>query len=142
MSGPPAGLRALDRLVGTWTLGGDTSGTVRYAWLPGGSFLLQHVDMVHGDNHIQGLEVIGHLKPFGEARSPDIHSRFYAASGDTLDYVYDLSGDTLTIWGGWRGSPASYTGTFSPDGRTCAGRWTFPGGGGYASTMTRVDEPE
>jgi hypothetical protein len=52
--------------------------------------------------------------------------------------VYELDGDTLTIWAGERGSPAYYKGTFSADGNSCAGAWVYPGGGGYESTMTRV----
>ena len=56
--------------------------------------------------------------------------------GDTLDYVYELDGDTLTIWGGQRGSDAHYTGTFSADGDTLTGAWVWPGGG-YQTTSTR-----
>ena len=64
--------------------------------------------------------------------------RFYDSTGNTLDYVYELDGDTLTIWGGAKGSPAYYRGTFSPDGTAVTGEWTYPGGGGYRSTMTRI----
>jgi hypothetical protein len=52
--------------------------------------------------------------------------------------VYELEGDTLTIWAGEQGSPAYYRGTFSADGNSCAGAWVYPRGGGYESTMTRV----
>jgi hypothetical protein len=58
--------------------------------------------------------------------------------GNTLDYVYELEGDTLTIWGGEKGSPAYFKGKFSDDGDTQSGEWVYPGGGGYESTMTRV----
>jgi len=40
-------LQALDRLVGTWTVSGGAEGTVRYEWMDGGYFLLQHVDLAH-----------------------------------------------------------------------------------------------
>ena len=56
----------------------------------------------------------------------------------TPDYVYEIDGDTLTIWGGEKGSPASYRSQFSKDGSVNAGAWVYPGGGGYKSTMTRV----
>jgi hypothetical protein len=136
---PSPDLKRLDRLVGTWNVTGpDIQGQVTYEWMEGGFFLLQHVDFIHGGNHIKGLEVIGHLRPFGEAPSADIHSRFYDTLGNTFDYVYELSGDTLTIWGGQRGSPAYYKGTFSADGKVNAGAWVYPGGGGYESTMTRA----
>ena len=103
-----------------------------------GFFLIQHVDLEQDGQKIKGIEIIGHLRPFGEAPSADIHSRYYDTLGNTLDYVYELDGDTLTIWGGAKGSPAYYKGTFSADGNTCAGAWVYPGGGGYESTMTRV----
>jgi hypothetical protein len=51
--------------------------------------------------------------------------------------VYELEGDTLTIWGGEKGSPAYYVGKFSADGNTMTGAWEWPGGG-YESTATRV----
>ena len=134
----PADLAGLDRLVGTWRLSGETSGTIRYEWMPGGYFLLQHVDLTQAGSHVQGLEVIGHRQPLGEEPGPDIVSRFYGSDGSTPDYVYEIEGDTLTIWGGFRGSPAYFRGEFSPDGRSNSGAWVYPGGG-YTSTMTRAD---
>lgn len=133
-----ANLAGLNRLVGIWELSEDTTGRVTYEWLEGNFFLLQHVDMVHDGNHIKGLEVIGRLRSFGEEPSADIHSRFYSSSGDTLDYVYELVDKTLMIWGGEKGSPAYYQGIFNDDDTICTGAWTFPGGSGYKSTMTRV----
>jgi hypothetical protein len=59
-------------------------------------------------------------------------------SRNTLDYVYELEGDTLSIWAGAKGSSAYYTGTFSADGKSVSGDWVSPGGGGYSSTMTRI----
>ncbi len=51
--------------------------------------------------------------------------------------MYELDGDTLTIWSGGKGSPAYYRGAFSEDGNTLMGRWVWPGGG-YESTSTRL----
>ncbi|MEV5554835.1 hypothetical protein AB0L44_14390 [Nonomuraea wenchangensis] len=137
-SQPSAELKALDRLVGTWTVTGGAEGTVRYEWMPGGFFLFQHVELTHDGHRITGLEVIGNLRPFGEPVGADVVSRFYDSAGDTLDYVYELTGDKLTIWGGAKGSPAYYEGTFDADGTTVTGAWVYPGGGGYASSMTRI----
>jgi hypothetical protein len=135
---PAADLRALDRLVGTWEVTGGVRGRVVYEWLEGGFFLLQHVDLRQEDGQpIKGIEIIGHERPFGAEPSPEVKSRFYDSLGNTLDYVYELDGDVLTIWGGEKGSPAYYKGTFSQDGRSCAGAWVYPGGG-YESTMTRA----
>ena len=132
-------MRSLNCLVGTWRLSGETSGTVTYEWLEGGHFLLQHIDMALHGHAVKGLEVIGQLKPFGEEPSPDIWSRVYDADGNTLDYVYEVEGSTLTIWGGAKGSPAYFRGEFSADGRTNVGAWIYPDGGGYQTTMTRED---
>ena len=135
---PNPDLKPLDRLVGTWKVSGpDIDGHVTFEWMEGGFFLIQHVNFVHSGQKIKGMEIIGHLQPYGEAPSPEIKSRFYDTIGNTLDYVYELEGDTLTIWGGEKGSPAYYRGTFSEDGNTNSGAWVYPGGG-YESTMTRV----
>jgi hypothetical protein len=137
---PDAQLKALDRLVGSWRVSGGTTGTVTYRWMDGGFFLLQDIEMKDGDGQsIKGLEVIGRLRTFGaEQPSEDIKSRYYDTEGNTLDYVYELEGDTLTIWGMEKGSPAYYKGTFSEDGNTVTGAWHYPGGGGYDSMMTRI----
>jgi hypothetical protein len=73
--------------------------------------------------------------------SDDIHSRFYGSQGETFDYVYEISDDgtTLTIWGGEKGSPAYYRGTFNDDDTANTGAWVYPDGGGYTSTMTKID---
>lgn len=137
---PSPVLRKLDKLVGTWNISGGAQGQVRYEWLEGGFFLVQYVDLEQYGQKIKGLEIIGHLKPFGEEPSEEIKSRFYSSMGDTLDYVYELDGDILTIWGGERGSPAFYKGKFSEDSNTLSGEWTYPGGGGYESIATKVRE--
>ncbi len=102
---PSADVQALDRLVGTWKITGGAEGTVRYEWMPGGFFLLQHVDLTQFGQPVTGLEVIGNLRPFGEPAGTDVVSRFFDSTGNTLDYVYELTGDKLTIWGGAKGSP-------------------------------------
>jgi len=127
-----------DRLVGTWRMSEEVSGTVTFEWMKGGFSFLQHVDLEQCGQRIKGLEIIGHERPFGAEPSEEIKSRFYYNTGDTLDYVYELEGDTLTIWGGEKGSPAYYRGTFSEDGGTLSGAWHYPGGGGYEATSTRV----
>jgi hypothetical protein len=134
---PDSDLLSLDRLVGTWRISGEAQGTVKYEWMEGRFFLIQHVDLEHAGHKSKGIEFIGRLRPFGEAPSADIRSRYYDTTGSTLDYVYELEGDRLTIWGGEKGSPAYYKGTFSADGNTLTGGWVYPGGG-YQSTATRI----
>src|SRR5215216_5821875 len=89
---PAADLQALGgRLVGAWRVSGGTQGTVRYEWMDGGFFLIQHVEQY--GQQTKGMELIGHLRPFGQPPSQDIHSRFYDSTGNTLDYVYELQRD-------------------------------------------------
>ncbi|MFE9106200.1 hypothetical protein [Actinomadura geliboluensis] len=135
---PSPELKALDRLVGTWQVTGGAEGTVRYEWMPGRFFLIQHVELTQFGEPVTGMEIIGNLRPFGEPTGADVVSRYYDSAGNTFDYVYELEGDTLTIWAGAKGSPAYYKGTFSADNTTLAGEWVYPGGGGYASTSTRI----
>ncbi|MFC3860333.1 hypothetical protein ACFOPQ_06090 [Deinococcus antarcticus] len=135
---PNPDLEPLNRLVGTWRLSGDTAGTTTYEWMEGGFFLMQHVEFEENERKTRGLEIIGHEQKYGEAPSEDIKSRYYSGGGETLEYVYELKGDTLTIWSGWRDSPAYYQGTFSADGNVLDGRWVYPGGGGYTTIATRV----
>jgi hypothetical protein len=136
-AGPDGGLRRLDRLVGTWRVSGEAQGQVTYRWLDGGYFMIQDVDVEQGGRRNKGIEIVGRERPFGATEpSEDIRSRYYDVDGNTLDYVYELDGDTLTIWGE-KGSPAYYMGTFSTTNDTISGAWVWPGGG-YSSTMTRV----
>lgn len=136
-SRPNPTLRKLDKLVGTWKVSGEAEGQITYEWMEGGFFLVQHVDLVHGGHKVKGMEIIGYLQSFGGEPSKDIWSRYYGSEGETFDYVYELDGDTLTIWGGEKGSPAYYRGTFSRDGKTLSGAWVYPGGG-YQTTATRA----
>ena len=134
---PDPALKRLDKLVGTWRVSGpDIKGTTRYEWLDGSFFLMQHFDFIHGGRKVTGLEVIGFERPFGAEPSKDVRSRIFDNEGNTFDYVYEVTDETLTIWAGEKGSPARYRGVWSEDGNTCAGAWVYPGGG-YESTMTR-----
>jgi hypothetical protein len=119
--------------VGTWKVDGGAdgpNGTLVFEWLEGGYFLMQRVDLVHGDHVIKGIEIIGRERQFGvEATSTELKSRFYDNLGNTLDYTWEFEDGELVIWGGERGSPASFHGRFSADGNTLSGGWKWPGGG-------------
>ncbi|MBE0448521.1 MAG: DUF1579 family protein [Actinobacteria bacterium] len=141
---PNPDLKNLDRLVGTWNLKGSEFGTygeikgqVTFEWMEGGFFLVQHVNINYAGQKVKGIEIIGHERKFGEEPSEEIKSRFYDNMGNTLDYVYEVDGDTLTIWGGEKGSPAHFKSKYTEDGNTSTGRWEWPGGG-YEVTATRV----
>lgn len=135
---PSPALRSLDRLRGVWQVSGEAQGQIRYEWMEGGFFMIQHVELNHDGHANRGIEIIGQERAFGEPEpGQEIKSRYYGSQGETFDYVYELDGDTLTIWGGERGSPAYYRGVFSPDGNTLTGEWVWPGGG-YRSTAARL----
>lgn len=135
-------VQQLDVLIGSWNVTGGAEGTVTYRWLDGKQFLIQDVDLVQDGQRIIGMEVIGHLKPFGEEADPQVRSRFYDNLGNTLDYVYRMDGDTLHIWAGEEGSPFAFTGSLGSDGATLSGAWDYAGQGGYDSSMTRIDSQE
>jgi hypothetical protein len=136
---PNPDLASLERLIGVWKQSGGVEGEITYEWAEGGFFLIQRVEFVHDGRQIKGLEIIGHEQGFGGEPGRDIKSRFYSfLDGMTLDYVYEMEGDTLTIWGGEKGSPAYYKGRLSKDGHTLTGGWVYPGGGGYEAVSTRV----
>ncbi len=137
-SKPNPDLKSLNKLVGSWKVSGDAQGQVKYEWMEGGFFLVQHFDIDHAGHKSKGIEVIGHLQPFGEEPGKEIRTRVYSyLDGLTLDYVYEVESDTLTIWGGEKGSPAYYKGKFSADGNTLTGEWVYPGGG-YKTITTRI----
>ncbi|HYP46451.1 MAG TPA: hypothetical protein VEQ66_14785 [Propionibacteriaceae bacterium] len=132
---PSPDLASLSKLIGTWKVSGEAEGTVTYEWAEGGFFLFQHVELQGS----KGLEVIGHEHRYGEEPSADIKSRYYGfGEGETLDYTYELRGDTLMIWMGDRTSPAYYQGTFDDRGEVLTGAWHYPGGGGYSTVSTKV----
>jgi hypothetical protein len=134
---PNPDLKSLNHLVGSWNVSGDATGTIKYEWTEGGFFLVQHFDFVHDGRSIKGIELIGHLHPFEGEPSEDIHTRVYSfTDGMTLDYVYEVTDGTLMIWGGEKGSPMFYRGTFSGDKNTVTGGWQWPGGG-YTANMAR-----
>jgi hypothetical protein len=134
---PNPDLKSLDRLVGEWRQSGGVQGRITYEWMEGGFFLIQRLDLDHDGHQIKGIEIIGHEQPFGAEPSQEIKSRCYGTDGSTFDYVYEMDGDTLTIWGGQKGSPAYYRGQFSPDGNTLSGGWVYPDGG-YESVAVKV----
>ena len=136
---PSSALRRLgDVLLGTWRLTGGAEGTIRFEWLEGGHFLIQHIDLKVLGRQIKGIEVLGHLHRVNEPPTDEIWTRFYSFhDGLTLDYVYELDGHALTIWFMKKNSDNRYRGTFSAGGESFSGAWSWPGGG-YEVTGSRI----
>jgi hypothetical protein len=135
---PPADLKALgDRLVGTWKISGENEGEATWEWMEGGFFLIQRGWSRREGVEQRYLQIIGHDRTPGSEPTDAITGRLYTDDGDTLSYVCEVEGDTMTIWMGQKGSPYVYRGTFSADGSMIEGAWAWPGGG-YRETMTRA----
>jgi Protein of unknown function (DUF1579) len=68
---PSASTQRLGALVGRWRSEGHIvgespvpiTGTDTYEWLPGGFFLVHHVDVMVGDHPVQAIEIIGEHDP-------------------------------------------------------------------------------
>jgi hypothetical protein len=126
-----------DRRVGTWKVSGEAEGETSWEWMEGGFFLIQRGWTRREETEQKYLQVIGDDRIPDSEPADAITGRLYTSNGDTLNYVCELEGDTMTIWMGEKGSPADYTGTFSADRNTIEGEWEWPDGG-YKETMTRA----
>jgi hypothetical protein len=132
------GLKALDKLVGTWRIEGETPGEITYRWMEGGFFLLAQADVKQAGVRQGHIEIIGYDRGAGATKSSDtMTSRLYTTRGDTLDYTHEVDDKTVTSWFGEKGSPSVFKARWSEDGNTLSGEWVWPGGG-YKLTLTRV----
>ena len=135
---PNPALQSFEQLIGTWhVFGPEIEGQVSFEWLEGGFFLVQRFDLNHNGHKINGIEIIGYGRGWDSTPSKDCTSHMFDNEGNAFTYTWDLTGDTLTIWGGERGSADFFRGTFSHEGNSVSGAWQWPGGG-YELTMTRV----
>jgi len=135
---PHPGLKALNRLVGTWKVSGETEGETTYEWMEGGFFLIQRGEVKREGEAYRYLQIIGYDRGPGAEPADAITGRLYTNRGDTLDYTYEGDDRNVTIWFGQKGSPSFYKGRWSDDGNALSGAWEWPGGG-YKETMTRLE---
>ena len=122
---PHPKLKALEPMVGRWRLHGRTdgateeniAGTIELAWLPGGLFLSQHVQIdFAGQMQIDGLEIVGY-----EPETDSLASLVYANVAPVpIPYHWAMEGQELTIH---MDAGATMRATLSDDGRSFAGRW-------------------
>ena len=141
---PHPRLRDLDVLEGTWQLEGRDltsghtfTGTITREWLPGGFFMTQKTQT---DGHPQdGTEYIGY-----DSTADSFRSMLFSNEGPgtfcpfALEYFWEINGEDLTIWHGFRDSPAKFVGKIAGDASSISGAWEWPGGG-YEATATRID---
>ena len=88
-------LKRLDVLAGTWNLKGRESGPygeiygqVRFEWLEGGYFLVQHVDINHIGHHVKGIEIIGYGRGWDGVSSKDCTSSYFDSEGNVWDVAF------------------------------------------------------
>jgi hypothetical protein len=132
-------------MVGAWNLKGRESGLdgeirgrLTFEWMEGGFFLVQHVDINYIGRKIRGVEYIGYDAARGQLRSHVFSNAGPGPfNGMAIEYVWEISDDGLTIWGGAVGSPARFRGRFNRDHDVLWGRWEWPDGG-YEATLARV----
>jgi hypothetical protein len=125
-------LKTLEPLLGKWIVsGGFVEGAVSFEWLDGGYFLVQNIDLKHGNQVIKGLEYIG----FDED-TQTLRSHYMDNNGSNFTYTWKVKGKTIQIWFGNKDSDNFFEGKFSKNGNSYSGKWQWPGGG-YEATMTR-----
>jgi hypothetical protein len=73
---PNAAMKSLDVMVGAWDLegreagsDGDINGRLSFAWMEGGFYLVQHVDVDYAGRKVNGVEYIGYDDASGSLRS-------------------------------------------------------------------------
>src|SRR5690349_12335398 len=119
---PNGTLAQAERLIGTWQINGpDITGTIRYEWMEGKYFFIQHFDLEQGGAHYKGIEYTGYDEETGTLRS-----RLMGTDGARFMYTYGFDHDTMYYWFGEQGSDNVSMGTFSADGNMIEGQWTWP----------------
>jgi len=131
------GLKALDKLIGTWKISGEATGKTTYEWMDGGFFLIARGEIEQGGKKTKHIEIIGYDHDPAGAPADVMTSRLYTSRGDTLGYTHEVNEKDMTTWFGAKGSPALFKAKWSDGGNTLSGAWEWPGGG-YKLTMTRV----
>ena len=128
MPTPDPSLKSLDRLVGTWSMKGHLVGSDKenivgkatFHWLEGGFFMQQDLEMdFAGMMRIRSLELIGYDSTT-KAFASNVYSNL---SPVPLPYRWDVQGDSLTISVSYGPLNATFTGTFSADGKSFSGGW-------------------
>jgi hypothetical protein len=99
------GLKALDKLVGTWKVSGDTRGELTYEWMAGGFFLIARGDTEQGGQRTKHTEIIGYDHEAGGTASDVMTSRLYSDRGDTLSYTHEVDEKGVTTWSARRVRP-------------------------------------
>jgi hypothetical protein len=131
------GLKALNKLVGTWKASGETVGELTYEWMAGGFFLIARGDTEQGGQRTHHIEIIGYDHELGAEPAGVMTSRLYTDRGDSLSYTHEVDEKAVTSWFGPKGSPTVFKARWIDD-NTLSGAWEWPGGG-YKLTLSRIN---
>lgn len=132
-SKPDPAMERLNVFVGKW----NTEGVIKaspsgegatdqlkavdiYEWLPGGYFLIHHVDGHMGKDEVKAIEIIGY-----DASSQSYTTQSYDNQGNINAYQANLLDRTWTILG----KSERFTGMFSEDNNTLTGSWELSNDG-------------
>jgi len=135
MTSDPA-LKALDRLVGTWTTearhpampGVVVHGTVLVEWLEGERFLIHRARSDHPD-FPDSISIIGFTDrdrvdgdPSDEPAT-DLRMHYFDSRGVSRIYAVSVDDQTWRIWRDAPGFSQRFAGRFADGGDTIIGRW-------------------
>jgi hypothetical protein len=95
--------------------------------MEGGCFLIQRGWSRRAGAEQRYLQIIGHDRIPGSEPADAITGRLYTDHGDTLAYVCELDGDTMTIWMGETGSPRRVHQDVQRRRQNDRGGWESPG---------------
>ncbi|HEX6165627.1 MAG TPA: VOC family protein [Acidimicrobiales bacterium] len=132
-AGPASASWRLGALVGRWRTDGHVvgdepvpvTGTDTYEWLPGRHFLVHHVDVMVGDEHVQAIEIIGEHDPATDSFAARAYDNTGAVT--TMRASVDAGG-VWTFVGGADVAAAARTGA------------AVPAAGAVRSTLTVADD--
>lgn len=115
----------LDVFVGNWQTTGQIyagpsgtpipiHGSDTYGWLPGGYFLVHHIDVRIGEESMNGIEIIGY-----DALHQNYPMHFYDSQGNCGTMRASFNEGTCTF----AGCSERFSGKFSKDNNCLAGIW-------------------
>ena len=124
---PGAEHKLLDVFIGRWKTEGQINespfgsagkiiGTDTYEWLPGGFFLIHHIDVRMGETNNKAIEIIGYD---ASKRLYSMHS--FDNLGNNIIMRACVDGNTWIF----SGEQMRFTGTFSVDRKTLTGKWEY-----------------
>jgi hypothetical protein len=129
---PNPALQTLSRLLGTWVVTGGAHGQVTFAWMEGGFFMVQEINLAE----TKGIEFIGYDKS-----SNSLRSHYFDNNGRTLEFTYEVSEGGHMVSIDMPGIKGKFKGQFINHGKTITGSWKWTQDGremSYQATLTRV----